>query len=132
MPLIFVLCTNKKTSTYKTIFQKMKTDQPTYCPKQINLDFELSAINAAKSVFPEANVQGCYFHLKQSVIRNLASNGLKVRYENDLQFAKEIRELISIAFLPEEKVSLRSVCVFYSSKFSLCLSIALYEMFVLL
>lgn len=104
MPIIYVLCTNKKTSTYNTIFQQIKTDQPTYQPKQINLDFELAAINAAKSVFEGADVQGCLFHLKQSVVRNLASNGLKERYEKDLRFAKEIREMISVAFLPEEKV----------------------------
>lgn len=104
MPLISVLCVNKDANTYKTIFKALKSDQPNYSPKQINVDFEQAAIKAAKSVFPTAKIQGCYFHLKQSVIRNLATNGLKGRYETELKFAEEIRKMIAIAFLPVEKV----------------------------
>lgn len=74
-------------------------------PKQINVDFELAAINAASEVFPNAKVQGCNFHFKQSIIRNLNSIGLKKRYESDVKFAHEVRQLMAIAFLPEEKVS---------------------------
>lgn len=65
----------------------------------------MAAINAAKAVFPGAKVQGCLFHLAQSVGRNLNQNGLKGRYENDLQFANEIREMVAIAFLPPNEVN---------------------------
>lgn len=101
---MYTLCTNKKTSTYKTILRQLKRDQPDYSPDQINIDFELAAMNAAKEVFPETKIQYCYFHLKQSVIRNLASNGLKERYEVDTKFAKEILQMVSVAFLPVDEV----------------------------
>lgn len=104
MPLLFALCTNKHKDTYKTIFERIKHDQPEYSPKQINMDFELAAIKAAAEVFPNAKIQGCLFHCSQSVVRNLSTNGLKNRYETDAQFAKEIRQMIGLAFLPVEKV----------------------------
>lgn len=87
------------------MLQQIKKMQPLYSPKKVNTDFELAAINAVKEEFPEAAVQGCYFHLKQSIIRNLNSNGLKNRYENDVIFAREIRQMAAIAFLPVDKVS---------------------------
>lgn len=106
MPLVYVLCTNKKTATYKTIFEQIKRDQPNYQPLQMNLDFEMAAINATKSVYPTSKIQLCNFHLKQSVLRNLASKGMKERYETELKFSTEIRQLMAIAYLPEDQVSL--------------------------
>lgn len=100
MPLVFVLCANKKTSTYNSIFEQLKKSQKKLDPKQINVDCELAAINAAQHAFPNVKIQLCWFHIKQSVIRNLSSLGLKERYENDEKFANEIRMMIAVAFLP--------------------------------
>lgn len=100
-----MLCTNKKKATYKTAFQKIKEFQPAYSPNQINVDYELAAINAIKEVFPNAIVQGCYFHLAQSLGRNIGTNGLKPRYETDSKFASEIRKLQGLAFLPVDQVN---------------------------
>lgn len=104
MPLVFVCCSDKMTATYKVIFNQLKSDQPNFKPKQINVDFEQAAIKAAKEVFGSAKIQGCYFHLLQSVIRNLGTNQLKERYEDDVKFASEIRQMTGVAFLPIDKV----------------------------
>lgn len=77
MPLVFVVTTNKTTSTYKFVFEKIKERQRAMNPVQINCDYEIAAINAAQSVFVETKVQLCWFHIKQSVIRNLSKNHLK-------------------------------------------------------
>lgn len=105
MPLAFVACTNKTTGTYQHVFEKIKEKHRSLSPKQINVDCELAAINAAQSAFPHAKVQLCWFHIEQSVIRNLAANNLKTRYENDPIFANEVRQMISVAFLPAEHVA---------------------------
>lgn len=104
MPLLCVLCTNKKKSTYKTIFEQIRLHLPEYFPNQINVDFELAAINAIKEMFPNTKIQGCLFHFIQSIIRNLGTNGLKRRYETNLKFATEIRQMIGVAFLPPDQV----------------------------
>lgn len=112
VPLLFALCTNKTTLTYKTIFEQIKLKLPNYTPAQINVDFELAAINAIKEVFPNTKIQGCFFHLKQSVVRNLNSNHLKTRLETDLKFSTEIRQMVAVAFLPPDQVSYQCFLIF--------------------
>lgn len=43
-------------------------------------DYEIAAINAVRTVFPDRIVSGCYFHLLQSFIRKLSDVGLKQEY----------------------------------------------------
>lgn len=105
MPLVCAVTTGKQKKTYKTIIQQIKTGVPNVSPKKVNVDFELAAINAVTEELPTATVQACHFHLKQSILRNLNTIGLKKRYETDFQFAQEIRQMIAVAFLPEHKVS---------------------------
>lgn len=106
IPICFVVCCDKKAATYRTIFNQLKVDQPKLSPSQINVDFELAAIKAAHEVFPKANIQGCYFHLTQSIIRNLGAKGLKQRYETDVKFASEVRQMMAIAYVPVDQVIL--------------------------
>lgn len=84
--------------------QQLKKDKPDYSPEQINIDFELAAKKAANHVFPKAKIQYCLFHLKQNIIRNLASNGLKERFEKDTKFSHEILQMVAVAFLPVDEV----------------------------
>lgn len=58
-------------------------------------------------------MQACYFHLAQSLVRNLNHRNLKKRYEKDEIFASEIRQMQAVAFLPVDKVS-----PFFSIQFS--------------
>lgn len=86
------------------MFEQLKKHKKKLAPKQINVDCELAAVNAAQKAFPNAKIQLCFFHVKQSVIRNLAKNGLKERYESDSKFADEVRMMLAVAFLPEKDV----------------------------
>lgn len=104
-PLLYALCAKKTTQIYVKLLEQIKLKLPDYSPEQVNMDFELAAINAVKQVFPNAKLQCCLFHLKQSIGRNLASNQLKPRLETDLKFATEIRQMIAVAFLPPDQVS---------------------------
>ena len=50
-------------------------------PERIQLYFEGVAINAFRSAFPSATVTGCYFHLRQSVMRKVNEIGMNEGYE---------------------------------------------------
>lgn len=50
-------------------------------------DFESAAIIAAGNIFPQARVQGCFFHLCQAVYRKLCKLGFQTRYGTDEDFA---------------------------------------------
>lgn len=60
----------------------------------------MAVVKAAKEVFPNAKIQGCNFHLAKNVVKNLGQHGLKSRYQTDIKFAAEIRQLLAIAFVP--------------------------------
>lgn len=86
------------------MFEQLKLLQPDLNPLHINMDFELAAIKAAQETFPNARVQGCYFHFKKNIIHNLGQHGLKTRYQEDIKFGHEVRMLMALAFVPPDKV----------------------------
>lgn len=105
MPLVFTLCTNKQADTYVDMFRKLLEHRPKLKPPQINIDFEQATIKAVRAVFPGTKLQGCNFHFNQAVIRQMGQHELKPKYEKEIKFASEVRQLMGFAFLPIEKVS---------------------------
>lgn len=73
VPVLYALMPNKQEATYKTILQKVKDLHPPVNPSRVVVDFELAAINALKSVFPAAEVSGCFFHLSQNIFKHSIS-----------------------------------------------------------
>lgn len=49
-------------------------------------------------------MRGCFFHLCQNVFRKIQSEGLKPKYEADIEFALLLKMIPAIAFVPEDKV----------------------------
>lgn len=86
------------------MFEQLKILQPNLNPTLINMDFELAAIKAAQESFPNARVQGCYFHFKKNIVSNLGQHGFKSRYEKDIKFGHEVRMLMALAFIPPDKI----------------------------
>lgn len=60
----------------------------------------MATINAITATFPDANINGCLFHLVKNFRRKLSENGLIRRYNNDTLFALQARMIISLAFVP--------------------------------
>lgn len=104
VPLIYVLTQNKKQSTYEEIFEKLLELEPTIKPERVTVDFELAAINAVKKLFVGASVHGCFFHLGQNFWKKIQEVGLQLRYGNDASFARNLRMILALAFLPRNKV----------------------------
>lgn len=77
---------------------------PNFKPKHIISDFEIGAINAAKKVFPGAQMHGCFFHFCQTIWRHVQAVGLQIRYNNDAMFALNIRQLMALAFVPAQDI----------------------------
>lgn len=71
LPCLYVLLPNKTQETYTRLFQVLRTMQPDFAPLTITMDFEKAAINAANTVFPNVQIQGCFFHLAQAIYRKV-------------------------------------------------------------
>lgn len=104
MPLIYILAPNKTKKMYEEAFKIISERVPDCAPTYIITDFEIGAINAAKKFFPYAKYHACFFHLYQSVWRHIQQLELQNRYINDPDFAKNVRQLVALAFIPAEDI----------------------------
>ena len=103
VPLLYACLPNKTKSTYRRMWQAIN-DLPAFGadnpPKQLLADFEPGAYGAALEVFPAVDLSGCYFHLGQSVDRQVAHLGPRERYLSDRHFRVRVKSLPALAFLP--------------------------------
>ena len=105
IPCIFGLLKNKTRITYERFFNELSNHmQPGYTPTTILFDFELATINAARQVFPNADISGCFFHLSSNIWKKIQSIGLHQRYNVDLEFALHVRMIPALAFVPSDQV----------------------------
>jgi hypothetical protein len=104
-PLVYALLCNKEGKTYEYAFKQVRDNiyGIEMKPSLIIMDFENGEKNGANKVFPSAKLQGCHFHLSQSLLRNYSSEMTK-EYKSNPKFALEMRKFQSLAFLPEQDV----------------------------
>jgi hypothetical protein len=61
-------------------------------------------MNVLDGSFPNAKIQGCLFHLAQSVQRKIQQKGLQRRQEQDKMFALQCKFFHALAFVPVNHV----------------------------
>ena len=104
IPFVYALLPSATQETYNRLISQLKNANSNLSPASIMTDFELSAVNAFKHHFPESKPKGCFFHFCQSLWRNIQGNGLQHRYENDKEFAIQLRMVAALAFVPVSDV----------------------------
>jgi hypothetical protein len=83
VPICYALLPNKREDTYKRMVDLLRQEWPDFNPTAISMDFERGLINAFRSSFSGAAIQGCLFHLVKNVKRRLTDEGLCRRYLQD-------------------------------------------------
>ncbi len=73
-------------------------------PKIFVHDFEKAALNAIKSVFPEVQIHGCYFHFAQNLWKNMQNKNLSKKYLNNSITRLSFKKLKALCFLPTTEV----------------------------
>ncbi|GAB0100308.1 forkhead box protein P1 [Sergentomyia squamirostris] len=97
--------THKTECAYKEAFQALKNIEPRLQPQSIITDFEKAAMNAFRAEFPSAQLQGCYFHFNQAIIRQLKTiPGLFKKYKTDLAVQVAVKKLLALAYIPVHDV----------------------------
>ena len=67
----FCLLRRKNEIAYQDMINKIIECAPTWNPENLMMNFEKAAINIFSTIFPQASFSGCYFHLRQSIHRQL-------------------------------------------------------------
>ena len=78
-PLVFALLPNKTEQTYTRLFTMLKgallQNNLFLTPQLVLMDFETSAKNALKAVFPQLTLKACFFHFTQCIWRKTQACG---------------------------------------------------------
>ena len=105
IPVVYILMNSKSTSSYVSILTELNNIRPGLNPETIMTDYEHAALLAFRQIYPNAQQQGCLFHLSQCIRRRLQQvDGLQQRYTDDPEFALQIRLLAVLAFVPPDDV----------------------------
>ena len=105
IPCIYGLLPNKKSSTYETMFKKVKelVGQESKLTTIIT-DFEKSVFGACRRVFPTINHKGCRFHHNAAVWRKLGELGLQSLFHQNALFQETLYKLYALCHVPEAEV----------------------------
>ena len=71
IPAEFCLPRRKNEIMYQDMINKIIQFAPTWNLENLLMDFEKAAINAFSTTFPQTSFSGVYFHLRQSIHRQL-------------------------------------------------------------
>lgn len=107
VPAIYALLPDKQFTTYNQLVSLLRIYNNRMNPKSILLDFEMGAIKAFSSNFPNAKITGCFFHLSQSIWRKVQKHPLILsKYKSDDEFMVFVKIFLGLCFLPPDDVFL--------------------------
>lgn len=104
VPLVYILTTDQSEESYTFVLKYLHKLKPELNPSLLIIDFEISFINAFRTVFPECDIHGCYFHFCQCIWRCIQRSGLQELYQNDENFSLQIRHLLALSFVKPDDV----------------------------
>lgn len=104
VPVMFALLQNKQKKTYSRLFEIVKEKLPRWSPKTVKIDFEMAAIAALRSIFPNIRVSGCNFHFNQCLWRKVQELGLTEEYKQNAEVRLHIRMCAALAYIPLTEV----------------------------
>ncbi|KAK3913130.1 PKS-NRPS hybrid synthetase [Frankliniella fusca] len=111
LPLVYALLPDKLETSYTRVLEAIKDvcvqkhlRRPD--PATVIMDFEKGMNNAVATVFPDAELRLCLFHLKQSAFRKIQNLGLAVQYrdEEDDTVRTAFQQILGVAFVPVDDV----------------------------
>ena len=100
-PAIYALLPDKTRVTYDRMWRMIENLRPQqFNPDRVSCDFEEALFNSVTLAYPNANIDGCFFHFVKNFYKHIVENQLKDLYVNDAQFALTARMIPALAFVP--------------------------------
>lgn len=104
--------TNKTIDAYMDVFKFIEENSFELKPASIMSDYEDAMRAAIKKCWPNCDIRGCWFHLKQAVQRRCkADPNLKQLLKKNFNARKIKNMLANIPLLPEDKITEGYECV---------------------
>ncbi|XP_052119508.1 uncharacterized protein LOC127748758 [Frankliniella occidentalis] len=93
--------TGKSEAEYTAVLQHIHQLVPLFNPTVVMTDFEVGLQNAWKTVFPNAQVVGCYWHFCRAVLKKARELGLVPFMNQHRRLKSLIRSACALALLPK-------------------------------
>ena len=105
VPFIFVLMTRKTEECYRNIFKHIEENIFSLQCKSFMSDFEIPMRNALASMYPNAKLNTCWFHLTQAAKKNMSklSTLSKLIQRND-EARTIYKKLLALPLLPADMI----------------------------
>ncbi|KAG0439313.1 hypothetical protein DMUE_2517, partial [Dictyocoela muelleri] len=103
-PLFYCFLDNKRYETYEMILGRIVCKLQDYgislIPATVLLDLEEASFKAISSIFPNAEIKGCYFHFGQAIWRKCVNLGFKTLYSNNPGIRKVVKLIMALPLVP--------------------------------
>ena len=105
VPCVYALLSSKTKNTYFALLKEVKilTGEDIVMTNFI-VDFETAMILAIKEVFPGTKINGCFYHFRAIIRKNIQGKGLQRLFNESLNFRKFVVLLSALAFVPIDDV----------------------------
>jgi MULE transposase domain len=104
-PMMFVLMTRRSTELYTGVMRKLAERVPTVAPIEVMTDYEEASARAVRDVIGQGiDINGCWFHFAQSIVRKSRRLGLSLAYKNDAVSRRCIRTTCALSLLPPDAI----------------------------
>ncbi|XP_069058743.1 uncharacterized protein [Pleurodeles waltl] len=104
IPLVYALLPDKDSSTYTEFLTVIKEKTMNKSPRKVILDFELTMINTITTLFPDTQIQGCFFHFSQACWSKIQNSSLVEEYLSSSKLQFELRKLTALCFVPPDRI----------------------------
>ncbi|XP_048236736.1 uncharacterized protein LOC125372001 [Haliotis rufescens] len=103
--IVFFLLPNRQRQTYERLFRLLKdaVHQSTGSPLKtqiIQTDFEVAAIRAIETLFPDCDVRGCFFHYSQALWRKVQRLYFSALFQQNPEVNAWVRRAAAFPLLP--------------------------------
>ena len=103
MPMVYCLFSSKTAGAYREIFEILNVKiGGEVAVTKFRPDFEKAPITQFLDVFPNRDVEACFFHFAQANWCQIQRLGLSQLYLEDLDMKKTLKSFTAVAFVPPE------------------------------
>lgn len=104
-PCLYILMPDKTEESYSRVLWIVKTKLGDHAPRTCIADFELGLHNAVRNTWQGIAMQGCFFHLGQSLWRKAQDVGLARSYIQNEGIRVQVKSLAALAFVNPQDVA---------------------------
>lgn len=104
IPCVYAIFISDTLQSYIEFFEQLKTLRPNLSPVSIMLDFDETMFRAVRVAFPNSELKGSFFHLRQDIFQKVQKHSLHQLHKDNVEVTAQSRMLLAIAFLPVDDV----------------------------